>query len=104
MCVIGASPNLQSFMPYALKLPFSSKLPFMQACHAYASEGGRIIVVMTQREKIGMEAMFRRTLPPHKRLGSQFVFRQASVTKWPNLLLYSQARPSVPCKHAQKGL
>ena len=36
-----------------------------------------MIVVMTQREKIGMEAMFRRSIPPHKRDGSQFVFRQA---------------------------
>ena len=35
-----------------------------------------MIVVMTQREKIGMEALFRRTIPPHKRDGSQFVFRQ----------------------------
>ena len=32
---------------------------------------------MTQRDKIGMEALFRRVIPPHKRHGSQFVFRQA---------------------------
>ena len=38
-------------------------------------------MVMTQRDKIGMEALFRRVLPPHKRLGSQFVFRQASPAK-----------------------
>ena len=36
-------------------------------------------MVMTQRDKIGMEALFRRVLPPHKRLGSQFVFRQAQT-------------------------
>ena len=36
-------------------------------------------MVMTQRDKIGMEALFRRILPPHKRQGSQFVFRQASI-------------------------
>ena len=35
------------------------------------------MVVMTQRDKIGMEALFRRVIPPHKRHGSQFVFRQA---------------------------
>ena len=50
-----------------------------QTCHAYAAEGGRVIVVMTQREKIGMEALFRRTIPPHKRDGSQFVFRQVAL-------------------------
>lgn len=35
-----------------------------------------MIVVMTQRDKIGMEALFRRIIPLHKRYGSQFVFRQ----------------------------
>ena len=50
---------------------------FLQTCHAYAAEGGRVVVVMTQREKIAMEALFRRTIPPHKRDGCQFVFRQA---------------------------
>lgn len=35
------------------------------------------MVVMTQRDKIGMEALFRRVIPSHKRHGSQFVFRQA---------------------------
>ena len=39
-------------------------------------------MVMTQREKISMEALFRRVIPPHKRLGSQFVFRQASAANW----------------------
>ena len=39
-------------------------------------------MVMTQREKISMEALFRRVIPPHKRLGSQFVFRQASAASW----------------------
>ena len=63
----------------------SMRLSIIQACHAYASEGGRIIVVMTQRDKIGMEALFRRVLPPHKRLGSQFVFRQACAA---NILLH----------------
>ncbi|CAL8468748.1 g8288 [Coccomyxa elongata] len=49
-----------------------------QVCQAYAADGGRVIVVMTQREKIGMEALFRRVIPPHKRCGCNFVFRQGS--------------------------
>ncbi len=48
----------------------------LQTCQAYASDGGRVIVVMTQREKIGMETLFRRIIPPHKRCGCNFVFRQ----------------------------
>ncbi|BDA43260.1 probable ion channel POLLUX at N-terminal half [Coccomyxa sp. Obi] len=49
-----------------------------QVCQAYAADGGRVVVVMTQREKIGMEALFRRVIPPHKRCGCNFVFRQGS--------------------------
>ena len=48
-----------------------------QLCHAYEAEGGRAIVVMTQRAKLELEALFRRILPPPQRFGSQLVFRQA---------------------------
>ena len=48
-----------------------------QLCHAYEAEGGRVIVVMTQRAKLELEALFRRILPPPQRFGSQLVFRQA---------------------------
>ncbi len=48
-----------------------------QLCHAYEAEGGRVIVVMTQRAKLELEALFRRILPPAQRFGSQLVFRQA---------------------------
>ena len=33
---------------------------------------------MTTREKLEMEATFRRVIPESKRLGTQFVFRQGS--------------------------
>ena len=49
-----------------------------------------MIVVMTQREKIAMEALFRRTIPPHKRDGCQFVFRQARAG----------TSPAPSCAHA----
>lgn len=47
-----------------------------QLCHAYEAEGGRVIVVMTQRAKLELEALFRRILPAPQRFGSQIVFRQ----------------------------
>ena len=84
----------------------SMRLSMIQACHAYASEGGRIIVVMTQRDKIGMEALFRRVLPPHKRLGSQFVFRQARAANilahhvllnWPTSFCWHHVIRHVKC-------
>lgn len=50
----------------------------MQLCLAYKNDGGRVIVVMTTREKLEMEATFRRVIPESKRLGTQFVFRQGS--------------------------
>ena len=82
----GAGVPSVIFRPSVLQ-PVLEGNPAVQACHAYASEGGRIIVVMTQRDKIGMEALFRRVLPPHKRLGSQFVFRQASAANIPLTIL-----------------
>lgn len=48
-----------------------------QACLAYRAEGGRVIVVLSSRDKLEMEAMFRRTIPEDARCGSTFVFRQA---------------------------
>ncbi|KAK9866656.1 hypothetical protein WJX84_009216 [Apatococcus fuscideae] len=49
-----------------------------QLCLAYKGDGGKVIVVMTNREKLEMEATFRRVIPESKRLGTQFVFRQGS--------------------------
>ncbi len=43
---------------------------------AYRGDGGRVIVVLSKREKLEMEAMFRRTIPEEARYGSTFVFRQ----------------------------
>ncbi len=51
-----------------------------------------MIVVMTQREKIAMEALFRRTIPPHKRDGSHFVFRQVLFIPQP-ILCYPSYHP-----------
>ncbi len=58
----------------------------LQVCQAYAADGGRVVVVMTQREKIGMETLFRRIIPPHKRCGCNFVFRQVTILP-PQILL-----------------
>ena len=59
-----------------------------QLCHAYEAEGGRVIVVMTQRAKLELEALFRRILPPPQRYGSQLVFRQARrLPAWRRLIV-----------------
>jgi len=49
-----------------------------QACLAYRAEGGRVIVVLSSRDKLEMEALFRRTIPDDARYGSTFVFRQGN--------------------------
>lgn len=48
-----------------------------QMCRAYKAEGGRTLVVMTQRSKLEMEAAFWRWLPEARRHGSTLVFRCA---------------------------
>lgn len=55
-----------------------------QACLAYRAEGGRVIVVLSSRDKLEMEAMFRRTIPEDARCGSTFVFRQARPSPLPS--------------------
>ena len=48
-------------------------------CLAYRSDarkGGKCVVVLCQREKLQMEADFRRILPESRRFGTKFVFRQ----------------------------
>ena len=67
----------------------------LQVCQAYAADGGRVVVVMTQREKIGMEALFRRIIPPHKRCGCNFVFRQ---------VIFSSPDPSCSCGFSMPSL
>lgn len=49
-----------------------------QLCLAYSSEGGTTVVVLTQREKLEMEAIFRRAVPDEERCGTKFVFRYGS--------------------------
>ena len=48
----------------------------MQIVWAYASTGGKTVVVLTSREKLTMENVFRDAIPDTK--GSQLVFRQGS--------------------------
>lgn len=50
---------------------------WLQLCKAYAPEGGRTIVVLSQQPKLQMEANFRRTIPASQRFGTKLVFRQA---------------------------
>ncbi|KAK9810370.1 hypothetical protein WJX72_009592 [[Myrmecia] bisecta] len=49
-----------------------------QVCLAYKNDGGRCIVVLTKRDKLQMEATFRRIIPDPQRFGTSFVFRQGS--------------------------
>lgn len=50
-----------------------------QLCQAYRNDGGRVIVVMTRKPKLELEATFRRIIPDVLRFGSTFVFRQGYV-------------------------
>lgn len=54
----------------------TGQLPGLQLCKAYAAEGGRTVVVLSQQPKLEMEAKFRRTIPPSERFGTKLVFRQ----------------------------
>ncbi|KAI8477171.1 MAG: hypothetical protein J3K34DRAFT_515852 [Monoraphidium minutum] len=49
-----------------------------QICRAYAVEGGTTVVVMSQREKLEQEELFRRAIPERERRGTRLVFRQGS--------------------------
>lgn len=50
------------------------------------------VVVMTQRSKLEMEAMFRRCLPESKRFGTSLVFRQGSPLVPSDLKLVAACR------------
>lgn len=47
-------------------------------CQGYRSDGGRTVVVLSQRPKVEMENTFRRIIPEERRFGSRFVFRSGS--------------------------
>lgn len=49
-----------------------------QVCLAYRCDGGRVVVVLSSRDKLEMEDLFRRTIPEDARYGTQFVFRQGN--------------------------
>lgn len=49
----------------------------MQICYAYESQGGTVVVVLTQKDKLTMERLFRAAIPDRK--GSVFVFRQGNA-------------------------
>lgn len=59
----------------------------LQVCLAYRSDGGRVVVVLSERDKLEMEALFRRTIPEESRYGTKFVFRQVGAC----------AQQHVPC-------
>lgn len=48
----------------------------MQVCLAYKADGGRTVAVLSSRPKLDMEAIFASAIPPLKRQGSRFLFRQ----------------------------
>jgi hypothetical protein len=63
--------------PAARPAPEKPRPPRAQACLAWRTDGGRVVVVLSQRDKLAMEGDFRRLLPPAARFGTRFVFRQA---------------------------
>ena len=61
---------------------------------AYRNEGGRCVVILCQREKLAMEADFRRILPPERRHSTRFVFRQGLPMIPDDLRLVAASRTS----------
>ena len=62
-------------------LPSTKHKALPQACLAWRNDGGRVVVVLSQRDKLAMEGDFRRLLPPAARFGTRFVFRQARALR-----------------------
>lgn len=66
-------------MPFKIRFAYEPTLLPPQVCLAYRGDqkpGGRCAVVLCQREKLNMEAEFRRVIPEDRRFGTRFVFRQ----------------------------
>mmetsp|Transcript_13718 Transcript_13718/g.38824 ORF Transcript_13718/g.38824 Transcript_13718/m.38824 type:complete len:1022 (+) Transcript_13718:260-3325(+) len=49
-----------------------------QLCLRHRSSGGTVVVILCNKSKIQMEALFRQILPEDQRFGSTLVFRQGS--------------------------
>lgn len=63
-----------------------------QVCLAYRNGEGKVVVVLSQRPKLEMEATFRRIIPEEQRFGSKFVFREGSAIIPDNLRMVAASR------------
>jgi len=77
LCEAGLRPAHHCGRPDACPAPERPRPRRAQACLAWRTDGGRVVVVLSQRDKLAMEGDFRRLLPPAARFGTRFVFRQA---------------------------
>lgn len=62
-----------------------------QICYAYAADGGRTVVVLSSKDKVVMEKLFRKAIPDRK--GSRFIFRKGN-SLLPNDLKEVSAPPA----------
>ncbi|DBA72591.1 TPA: hypothetical protein ACH3X2_010343 [Trebouxia sp. C0005] len=63
-----------------------------QVCLAYRNGEPKVVVVMSQRPKLEMEATFRRIIPGEQRFGTRFVFREGSAIIPDNLRMVAASR------------
>lgn len=63
-----------------------------QVCLAYRNGEPKVVVVMSQRPKLEMEATFRRIIPDEQRFGTRFVFREGSAIIPDNLRMVAASR------------
>lgn len=63
-----------------------------QVCLAYRNGEARVVVVLSQRPKLEMEATFRRIIPAEQRFGTRFVFREGSAIIPDNLRMVAASR------------
>lgn len=59
---------------------------------AYRNGEARVVVVLSQRPKLEMEATFRRIIPAEQRFGTRFVFREGSAIIPDNLRMVAASR------------
>lgn len=71
-----------------------------QICLAHESSQGTTIAVLSQREKLDMEAHFRRVLPDALRFGSRLVFRQGTCPLPCALLHPTTCKMLIPSAHS----
>lgn len=92
--VVYTSPSSGNIIPAAWgpSTSYSHCCCSLKVCLAYRNGEPRVVVVMSQRPKLEMEATFRRIIPAEQRFGTRFVFREGSAIIPDNLRMVAASR------------